>query len=53
MLISGFVMPPTDPNQVPLSQSSKTIHIMAIVYSLVLLAGFLYIGLHHGLDLIR
>jgi hypothetical protein len=35
------------------SESGKTIIVIAIVYSLVLVAGFLYVGWQHSLELIK
>ena len=35
------------------SESGKTITVIAIVYSLVLIAGFLYVGWQHSLELIK
>ncbi|HEV8038776.1 MAG TPA: hypothetical protein VGP62_07920 [Bryobacteraceae bacterium] len=42
-----------DFGEVQLRQSGKALTAVAIVYSLVLLAGFLYIGWQHGLQLIK
>jgi heme/copper-type cytochrome/quinol oxidase subunit 2 len=42
-----------DQGEVRVRQSGKALSVVAIVYSLVLLAGFLYIGWHHGLALMR
>ena len=41
-----------DQVQVRIRQSGKALPAVAIVYSLVLLAGFLYIGWQHGLELL-
>jgi hypothetical protein len=34
-------------------QSGKALTVVAIIYSLVLVAGFLYVGWQHTLDLLR
>jgi hypothetical protein len=39
--------------EVLVSESGKTIIVIAIVYGLVLIAGFLYVGWQHSLELIR
>lgn len=42
-----------DQGDVQVSQSGKALTAVAIVYSLVLLVGFLYIGWQHGLELMK
>ena len=42
-----------DQGDVQVSQSGKALTAAAIVYSLVLLVGFLYIGWQHGLELMK
>jgi uncharacterized membrane-anchored protein len=42
-----------DQGEVRVRQSGKALTVVAIVYSLVLLVGFLYIGWQHGLALMR
>jgi heme/copper-type cytochrome/quinol oxidase subunit 2 len=42
-----------DQGEVRVRQSGKALTVVAVVYSLVLLAGFLYIGWQHGLALMR
>jgi phosphatidylglycerophosphate synthase len=42
-----------DHGEVRVRQSGKALTVVAVVYSLVLLAGFLYIGWQHGLALMR
>lgn len=42
-----------DQGEVRVRQSGKALSVVAIVYSLVLLAGFLYIGWHHSLEFMK
>jgi hypothetical protein len=42
-----------EPSEVRVRQSGKALTVVAIVYSLVLIAGFFYIGWEHGLALIK
>jgi heme/copper-type cytochrome/quinol oxidase subunit 2 len=42
-----------DEGEVQVRRTSKLLTGVAVVYSLVLLAGFLYIGWQHGLELIK
>ncbi len=42
-----------DQGGVQVRQSGKALTVAAIVYSLVLLAGFLYIGWQHGIELMK
>jgi heme/copper-type cytochrome/quinol oxidase subunit 2 len=42
-----------DEGEVQVKQSAKLLTGAAVVYGLVLLAGFLYIGWQHGLELMK
>jgi phosphatidylglycerophosphate synthase len=42
-----------DQGEVRVRQSGKALTVVAIVYSLVMLAGFLYIGWQHSLELMK
>jgi heme/copper-type cytochrome/quinol oxidase subunit 2 len=39
--------------EVQVRQSGRALTVVAVIYSLVLLAGFLYIGWQHGLELMK
>ena len=42
------------PVEVPVNrQSGKGLTVVAVIYSLVLLVGFLYVGWQHGVELIK
>ena len=42
-----------DQGEVRVRQSGKAVTIVAVIYSLALLAGFLYISWQHGLELLK
>jgi heme/copper-type cytochrome/quinol oxidase subunit 2 len=39
--------------EVQVRQSGRALTVVAVIYSLVLLAGFIYVGWQHGLELMK